>query len=145
MVILWWNWAFILKSVHFSEKSTCKCLKIVSTNYTVSNFNDHITVKHDYVWLAVFKEMLIFCHPQASLSGHAPKDQAYAQILEHVYNQLRNTQWPEQFTSVHLCYAVELLTWDLPPCALPSVHCYTVYEMPSWRIYHICFRPNCCL
>ncbi|TRY95205.1 hypothetical protein DNTS_010016 [Danionella cerebrum] len=29
---------------------------------------------------------------KASLSGHAPKDQAYAQILEHVYNQLRNTQ-----------------------------------------------------
>uniref|UniRef100_A0A4W4GPW3 MPN domain-containing protein n=1 Tax=Electrophorus electricus TaxID=8005 RepID=A0A4W4GPW3_ELEEL len=28
----------------------------------------------------------------ASLSGHAPKDQAYAQILEHVYNQLRNMQ-----------------------------------------------------
>lgn len=30
---------------------------------------------------------------QASLSGHAPKDQAYSQILEHVYNQLRNMQW----------------------------------------------------
>ncbi|XP_035377957.1 MPN domain-containing protein isoform X1 [Electrophorus electricus] len=29
---------------------------------------------------------------KASLSGHAPKDQAYAQILEHVYNQLRNMQ-----------------------------------------------------
>uniref|UniRef100_A0A8C1JN11 MPN domain-containing protein n=1 Tax=Cyprinus carpio TaxID=7962 RepID=A0A8C1JN11_CYPCA len=29
---------------------------------------------------------------KASLSGHAPKDQAYAQILEHVYNQLCNTQ-----------------------------------------------------
>uniref|UniRef100_A0A673H3D9 MPN domain-containing protein n=1 Tax=Sinocyclocheilus rhinocerous TaxID=307959 RepID=A0A673H3D9_9TELE len=28
---------------------------------------------------------------KASLSGHAPKDQAYAQILEHVYNQLRST------------------------------------------------------
>lgn len=38
------------------------------------------------------KEQLVFSHPQASLSGHAPKDQAYAQILEHVYNQLRNTQ-----------------------------------------------------
>lgn len=38
------------------------------------------------------KEQLVLSHPQASLSGHAPKDQAYAQILEHVYNQLRNTQ-----------------------------------------------------
>ncbi|KAI4905490.1 hypothetical protein NFI96_014291 [Prochilodus magdalenae] len=29
---------------------------------------------------------------KASLSGHAPKDQAYSQILEHVYNQLRSIQ-----------------------------------------------------
>ncbi|KAL1022954.1 hypothetical protein UPYG_G00034670 [Umbra pygmaea] len=28
---------------------------------------------------------------KGSLSGHAPKDQAYSQILEHVYNQLINT------------------------------------------------------
>uniref|UniRef100_A0A6Q2YTQ5 MPN domain-containing protein n=1 Tax=Esox lucius TaxID=8010 RepID=A0A6Q2YTQ5_ESOLU len=28
---------------------------------------------------------------KGSLSGHAPKDQAYCQILEHVYNQLLNT------------------------------------------------------
>jgi hypothetical protein len=31
--------------------------------------------------------------PQGSLSGHAPKDQAYSQILEHVYSQLSITQW----------------------------------------------------
>ena len=30
--------------------------------------------------------------PQGSLSGHAPKDQAYSQILEHVYSQLSITQ-----------------------------------------------------
>ncbi|XP_062854908.1 MPN domain-containing protein [Trichomycterus rosablanca] len=29
---------------------------------------------------------------KASLSGHAPKEQTYSQILEHVYNQLRNMQ-----------------------------------------------------
>lgn len=29
--------------------------------------------------------------PQGSLSCHAPKDQAYSQILEHVYSQLSNT------------------------------------------------------
>lgn len=28
--------------------------------------------------------------PQGSLSCHAPKDQAYSQILEHVYSQLGN-------------------------------------------------------
>lgn len=31
--------------------------------------------------------------PQGSLSCHAPKDQAYSQILEHVYSQLSNAHW----------------------------------------------------
>lgn len=31
--------------------------------------------------------------PQGSLSCHAPKDQAYSQILEHVYSQLSNVHW----------------------------------------------------
>lgn len=41
-------------------------------------------------------KLFVFCH-QGSLSCHAPKDQAYSQILEHVYSQLCNMQWADLF------------------------------------------------
>lgn len=37
-----------------------------------------------------FSFLAVLSLSQGSLSCHAPKDQAYSQILEHVYSQLSN-------------------------------------------------------
>lgn len=51
-------------------------------------------IMHPLVGYSVEAELTCcFCLlPQGSLSCHAPKDQAYSQILEHVYSQLSSMQ-----------------------------------------------------
>lgn len=79
--------------------------------------------------------------PQGSLSCHAPKDQAYSQILEHVYSQLSNVHW------VHLGITVLVLPWqewsDWYLIRKPAFIRKNILSMP-WISQHWCkaWLPN---
>lgn len=53
----------------------------------------HIELKQLPVTLYQRVCLIMSLFLQGSLSCHAPKDQAYSQILEHVYSQLSTTHW----------------------------------------------------
>lgn len=60
---------------------------------------------------------------QGSLSCHAPKDQAYSQILEHVYSQLGSMNWAAHRCSLQtpFFFLQSLQDW----CEIQCKPCFT--------------------